>query len=142
MEPQRYRTLDPKLDTRLRLGRRLFVLAIVVVIGLFVLVQFGPLERLATGLLASTALIGLVIGFAAQHLLGNLVAGVLIAFGDPIHIGDRLEIEGASGRVHDITLTQTRIEMDDGRMLQVPNGMLLTSAVMIGEPKEKPSYPS
>jgi small-conductance mechanosensitive channel len=140
--PTKYRPLDPKLDTRLRVVRRLLVLVIVVVVGLFVLVQFGPLKRLATGLLASTALLGLVVGFAAQHLLGNLVAGILIAFGDPIHIGDRLQIGDDSGRVRDITLTYTRLDMDDGRLLQVPNGMLLTSAVTIGEPGSKPEYPS
>ena len=142
MEPKKYRPLDPRLETRLRLTRRLLVFGVVLVIALFVLVQLGPFKRLATSLLASTALLGLIVGFAAQHLLGNLVAGILIVFGDPIHIGDRLEIDGSSGRVHDITLTVTRMEMDDGRTLQVPNGMLLTSAVMIGEPKEQPGYPS
>jgi small-conductance mechanosensitive channel len=142
MESKRYRPLDPRLATRLRLIRRLLFVVVVVVVALFVLIQFGPIKRLAAGLLASTAIVGLVIGFAAQHLLGNLVAGVLIAFGEQIHVGDRLELDGSGGRVQDITLTVTRIEMDDGRLLQVPNGMLLTSAIVIGEPKEPPGYPS
>jgi small-conductance mechanosensitive channel len=130
--------IDPALKTRLRLARRLAVLAIIVIVGLLVLVQFGPLKQMATGVLASTALIGLVVGFAAQQLIGNLVAGVLIAFGDPFKIGDWVEIDRGSGRIEDIRLTSTHVHTDDERLIVIPNGHLLTNAVLIGEPKTPP----
>ena len=117
------------------------MLTIVVIVGLLVLVQFGPLKQIATGVLASTALVGLVIGFAAQQLLGNLVAGVLIAFGDPFKIGDWVEIERGAGRIHDIRLTATHIHTEDERLIVVPNGHLLTNAVLIGKGSSPPSEP-
>lgn len=117
------------------------MLVVFVIVGLLVLVQFGPLERLATGVLASTALLGLVIGFAAQQLIGNLVAGVLIAFGDPFKIGDWIEIERGAGHIHDIRLTSTHIQTDDDRLIVVPNGYLLTNAVLVGKAKSPPTEP-
>src|SRR4051812_25722131 len=60
--------------TRLRILRRLAIVAILVVLAMLALSQFTSLQRLATGVLASTAVLGLIIGFAAQHTIGNMVA--------------------------------------------------------------------
>src|SRR4051794_8558783 len=95
-------------QTRLRLLRRLAVLIVVLVFAALAVAQFTDLEKLATGVLASTAVLAAIIGFAAQNTIGNLVAGVQIAISQPIKIGDRIEFdEKAEGRVTDITLAYT-----------------------------------
>ena len=72
--------------------------------------QFDKLERLATGLLASSAVLGLVLGLAARQVLANPIAGILLAITQPIRIGDSIEIGDEAGRVNDITLAYTYID--------------------------------
>ncbi|HVO53575.1 MAG TPA: mechanosensitive ion channel domain-containing protein [Solirubrobacterales bacterium] len=115
--------------TRLRILKRLLIAAIVFVVGLIALAQFTDLEKLATGLLASTAVIGLIIGFAAQHTIGNLVAGIQIAVSQPFRIGDRVSYEETEGRVTDITLSYTYVDPGDGSSVVIPNQLLLEGVV-------------
>jgi small-conductance mechanosensitive channel len=115
--------------TRLRILRRLILVAIFLVLAALALSQFSDLKRLATGILASTAVIGLIIGFAAQHTIGNMVAGVQIAVTQPIKIGDQIEFEEVSGRVTDITLSYTYVNPGDDSSIVIPNQMLLDGIV-------------
>jgi len=115
--------------TRLRLLRRLVFFAVLVVLALIALSQFTELKRLATGILASTAVIGLIVGFAAQHTIGNLVAGVQIGVSQPFRIGDRIGFEETEGRVTDITLSYTYVDPGDGSSVVIPNQMLLEGIV-------------
>ena len=95
---------------------------VILVIGAaLALSQFAKFERLATGILASSAVLGLVVGFAARQTLANLVAGILIAITQPIRIGDTVTIEDETGRVDDLTLSYTYIDPGDGRLVVVPN---------------------
>jgi small-conductance mechanosensitive channel len=115
--------------TRLRILRRLLFAAIIVVLAALALSQFTELKRLATGILASTAVIGLVVGFAAQHTIGNMVAGVQIAVSQPIRIGDRVSFEETEGRVTDITLSYTYVDPGDGSSVVIPNQLLVEGIV-------------
>jgi small-conductance mechanosensitive channel len=121
--------LSPVADTRLRLVRRL-VFATIVVVGLgLALAQFPSVKRVATGILASSAVLGLVVGFAARQTLANAIAGVLLAITQPIRIGDLVTVEGETGEVEDVRLTYTYIRLDDGRRLVVPNERLAESSI-------------
>ena len=91
--------------------------------------QFTDLKRIATGILASTAVIGLVIGFAAQHTIANMVAGVQIAVAQPIRIGDRISFDEVEGRVTDITLSYTYVDPGDGSSVVIPNQLLVEGIV-------------
>jgi small conductance mechanosensitive channel len=99
------------------------------VVAMLVLSQFTELKRLATGVLASTAVIGLIVGFAAQHTIANMVAGVQIAVSQPFRIGDRLSFEEREGRVTDITLSYTYLDPGDGSSVVVPNQLLVEGIV-------------
>jgi small-conductance mechanosensitive channel len=81
-------------------------------------------------LLASSAVLGLVIGFASQRTIGNFVAGLLIAFTQPIRLGDRVEIESTPGTVEEIGLTYTFIRTDDGARLVIPNEKLASDTIV------------
>jgi len=121
--------LSPVATTRLRLVRRL-IFAGIVLIGLaLALSQFPRVNRLATGVLASSAVIGIVVGFAARQTLANAIAGILLAITQPIRIGDLVTFEEETGEVEDVKLTYTYIRLDDGRRLIVPNERLAQSSI-------------
>jgi small-conductance mechanosensitive channel len=115
--------------TRLRIIRRLILLVVFLVVAMLVLSQFTELKRLAAGVLASTAVIGLIVGFAAQHTIANMVAGVQIAVSQPIRIGDRVSFEEREGRVTDITLSYTYVDPGDGSSIVIPNQLLVEGVV-------------
>jgi small-conductance mechanosensitive channel len=115
--------------TRLRFLRRLVLLVVFLVLLAIALSQFTELKRLATGILASTAVLAAIIGFAAQHTIGNMVAGVQLAISQPIKIGDRISFEEISGRVTDITLSYTYVNPGDGTSVVIPNQMLVDGVV-------------
>ncbi len=115
--------------TRLRFLRRLLVLVVFLVLVALALAQFTELKRLATGILASTAVLAAIIGFAAQHTIGNMVAGVQLAVSQPIKIGDRIAFEDVTGRVTDITLSYTYVDPGDSSTVVIPNQMLVEGIV-------------
>jgi small-conductance mechanosensitive channel len=117
--------------TRLRLVRRLVFVSIIAIGIVLALSQFTEVKRVATALLASTALLGLIVGFAAQTVLANFVAGVLMAVRQPVRIGDRISIgDEVDGRVVDIALTYTSVDRGDGAQLYVPNAQVVTEVVV------------
>ena len=123
-------TVSRAAKTRLRLIRRLVFVAIIVVGLGIALSQFDKLNKLANAVLASSAVIGLVLGFAAQKVLANPLAGILLAVSQPIRIGDTVTIEDETGRVDDLTLSHTFIDTGDGRMVIVPNETVVTNVVV------------
>jgi small conductance mechanosensitive channel len=80
--------------------------------------------------LASTAVLGIIIGFAARQVIANLVAGVVVAFTQPIRIGDLVSIGDVHGRVVDISLTYTSVDSGDGSLKMVPNEKVTTDSVV------------
>jgi small-conductance mechanosensitive channel len=121
--------LSPVATTRLRLLRRL-IFALIIVIGIAVaLSQFDSVRSIATGILASSAVLGLVLGFAARQTLANVIAGILLSISQPIRIGDLVTFEDETGVVEDMKLSYTYIRLDDGRRLVVPNERLAASSV-------------
>jgi small conductance mechanosensitive channel len=117
--------------TRLGLIRRLVWLAIILIGVALALSQFTEIKRLATGLLASTAALGLILGFAGRTVIANFVAGVLMAIRQPIRIGDLITIgEDVHGRVTDIALTFTAVDRGDGSLLVVPNEKVVNEVVV------------
>lgn len=116
-------------DTRLRLLRRIVFAGIIVLGGALALMQFAAVQRAAAGVLASSAVLGLVVGFAARQTLANAVAGVLLAITQPIRIGDLVTFEDDTGVVEDVRLTYTWMRAEDGRRIIVPNERLASSTI-------------
>ncbi|WP_144922865.1 mechanosensitive ion channel family protein [Halorubrum salsamenti] len=73
--------------------------------------------------------IALAVGFAAQDLLGNFVAGIFILKDKPFEVGDWIEWDGNAGRVEDIDLRVSRVRTFDNERITVPNGDLANNAV-------------
>jgi small-conductance mechanosensitive channel len=124
------RTFAPEAVTRYRVFRRI-VSVVILTVGLFsALLAIPEVRAVAGGLLASSALLGIVLGFAAQRTLGNFVAGILIALAQPVRLGDRVEYEGSSGVVEEIGLTYTFIRALDRRRIVVPNEKLASDTIV------------
>jgi len=133
--------LSREARTRLRLVRRLLFLAIILIGVALALSQFASIKRFATGILASTAVLGIIIGFAGRQVIANLVSGVLIAFTQPIRIGDLVSIgDEVHGRVTDIALTYTSVDAGDGSLIMVPNEKVTTN-VVVNESAGNPHAP-
>ena len=115
------RELSPATRTRLRVIRRL-VTALILLIGAAVAASnFPELSSVAKGILASSAVVGLVVGFAARQTLANAIAGILLAVTQPIRIGDLVTFEEQTGEVEDMKLTYTYIRLAAGPRRIVAN---------------------
>src|SRR6184192_4510107 len=123
------RDLPPEAITRYRVLRRSVTTTIMFVGLLSALLVIPQVRAVAGGLLASSAVIGIVVGFASQRTLGNFVAGLLIAFTQPLRLGDRVEIDGASGIVEEIGLTYTFIRTEDETRVVIPNDKLASDTI-------------
>src|SRR5438309_4592218 len=123
------RDLAPGAATRYRVLRRSITTAVVMIGLLSALLVIPQVRAVAGGLLASSAVLGIVIGFASQRTIGNFVAGLLIAFTQPIRLGDRIELEETAGTVEEIGLTYTFIRTDDAVRLVIPNEKLASDTI-------------
>jgi small-conductance mechanosensitive channel len=124
------KSVSPEVETRYRVLRRA-VSAIIIAVGLFsALLVIPQVRAVAGGLLASTAILGVIIGLASQQTLGNFIAGLLIATTQPVRIGDRVSYAGETGVVEEIGLTYTFIRTADRRRLVVPNSKLASDPIV------------
>lgn len=94
-----------RAQTQMLLIRRLVNVAFVIVGVAMVLLTFPGVEQVGATILASAGLLSVVVGIAAQTSLGNVFAGLQLAFTDAIRIGDIVEVDGTWSTVEDITLT-------------------------------------
>jgi small-conductance mechanosensitive channel len=124
------RHLPPEAVTRYRVLRRGITTAVVLVGVLSALLVIPQVRVVAGGILASSAVVGIVIGFASQRTIGNFVAGLLIALSQPVRLGDRVVVDGKAGEVEEIGLTYTFIRTDDDSRLVLPNEKLAADAIL------------
>jgi small conductance mechanosensitive channel len=88
-------------------------------------------------LAASIATISaIVVGFAAQNLIGNMIAGMYLAIIRPFKIGDKITVFGNTGRVYEIGLLLCELLMENGDTVRVPSSSLLTTSIILREGKE------
>jgi small conductance mechanosensitive channel len=121
--------LRPETLTRYRVIRRSATVTVLVVGVLSALLVIPAVRTVAGTILASSAVIALVVGFAAQTTLSNFIAGILIAFTQPLRLGDEVEVGTASGVVEEIGLTYTLIRSPDGARFFVPNTKLASDTI-------------
>jgi small-conductance mechanosensitive channel len=123
------RDLPPEAITRYRVVRRGVTTTVFFVGLLSALLVIPQVRAVAGGLLASSAVVGIVVGFASQRTLGNFVAGLLIAFTQPLRLGDEVEVENLEGVVEEIGLIYTFVRLENGDRLVIPNEKLASDTI-------------
>ena len=107
------------------------VVALVVLIGVWsVLSVFTLTQEVASAFLASGAVLALVAGVALSTPLGNLGSGVLLAFTQPIRLGDRITVGEHTGDVQSISLSYTTLSREDGSVVFVPNQKMVSEMLV------------
>lgn len=108
------------VHTQMCVITNIIVVVIVVLTVSFILMSFPQVRHIGVSILASAGILGIVIGFAAQKTLGNLIAGIQIAIAQPIRLDDVVIIEEEWGWIEEITLTFVVVRIWDLRRMVVP----------------------
>ncbi len=124
------RKLPPGSATRYATLRRVITAAVVTIGVLAALLTIPEVRAFSAALLASGAVIGIVVGFAAQQTLGNVISGLMIAFAQPLRLRDHVAFGGVEGVVEEIGLTYTFIRAADGARIVVPNQKLASDTII------------
>ncbi len=117
------------LLTKISVARRLVTMVVAFLVVGILLVQLNIFDAVGYGLLASAGVSTVILGIAAQPILGNLLAGLQIALTQPVRIGDSVLFEGNWGYVEDIKFTFLTIRTWDNRRLIVPLQYLISQPV-------------
>ncbi|MET9894046.1 mechanosensitive ion channel domain-containing protein [Streptomyces sp. NPDC006465] len=115
---------DPARVRRVRTQVTLIQRVVSAVVGVVaiaaMLLTFPAMRAAGASLLASAGILGIVAGVAAQSTLANLFAGLQIAFGDMVRLGDTVVVDGEWGTVEEITLTFLTVRTWDERRITMP----------------------
>lgn len=109
-----------KVYTQFRILEQILVVIIILIALAVALMTFDKVREIGVSILASAGLAGIVLGFAAQKSLANVIAGIQIAISQPLRLDDVVVVEGEWGRVEEITLTYVVINIWDERRLVLP----------------------
>ncbi len=109
-----------KIQTQVGILKKIFVALVVIVTVACMLTVFEPVRSVGKSILASAGVAGIVLGIAAQKSLGTLLAGIQIAFSQPIRLDDVVIVEGEWGRIEEITLTYVVVAIWDLRRMVLP----------------------
>jgi small-conductance mechanosensitive channel len=109
-----------RIYTQVSVIRKIIVSGVVIIATGSILMLFDPVRQFGTSILASAGIAGVVIGFAAQKTLGNVLAGIQIALTQPLLIDDIVVVEGEFGQIEEITLTYVTVRTWDLRRLVLP----------------------
>lgn len=109
-----------RMFTKIKFVKRIIIILIVLIGISVLLLSFESVRQYGVGILTSAGIFSVIIGFAAQKSLANLMAGIQIAFTQPIKIDDVVIVEGEWGRIEEINLTYVVVNIWDLRRIVLP----------------------
>ncbi len=109
-----------RIHTQVKVLQKIAYVVICVFAVATSLMLFDNVRNLGASILASAGVVGIIFGFAAQHMISNLFAGIQIAVTQPIRIDDVVVVEGEWGRIEEIALTYVVVAIWDQRRLILP----------------------
>jgi small-conductance mechanosensitive channel len=116
-------------QTNLIVLRRFGSILIWVITLAMALLTIPGFALLASALLAGAGVVGIILGIAAGPIIGNFIAGIQIAFTQPIRVDDVVVIDGEWGRIEEITSTYVVVAIWDRRHLVVPLSRIVNEPV-------------
>ena len=131
---QRLAERDPAVAARRRTTFSFLLRVAIALVGLVgawsVLSAFDATQHIASAFLASSAVLAVIAGLALTTPLGNLGSGVMLAFTQPVRLGDRVTVDDYTGIVDDISLSYTALTTDEGRRIFVPNSRMVSTTIV------------
>jgi len=115
--------------TQVRVIGRVVTLGIIVLALAILLLTFPQGRTIGASLLASAGIAGILAGVAARSTVGNFIAGLQIAFAEPIRLDDAVVVEGEWGNVEEITLTYVIVRIWDRRRLVLPSSYFVENPI-------------
>ncbi|GHB28199.1 mechanosensitive ion channel family protein [Mongoliitalea lutea] len=115
-----------EMGTRQSVGK--IVKYILIIAGLFSILQTNGIDLSAFGILAGA--LGVGIGFGLQNITNNFISGLIILFEQPIKLGDRIEVGEISGDVVSISARSTTVVTNDNISVIIPNSQFIDSQVI------------
>lgn len=112
--------LARRVYTQIGVISNIIIVGIILLTVSFILMTFPAVRQIGVSLLASAGVLGIVLGFAAQKTLGNIIAGIQIAISQPIRLDDAVVVENEWGWIEEITLTYVVVRIWDLRRLVLP----------------------
>lgn len=109
-----------RVYTQFRVLEKIIIFIVILIATAIALMTFDGIRRIGISLFASAGVAGIILGFAAQKLLGSILAGFQIALTQPIRIEDVVIVEGEWGWIEEINLTYVVVRIWDKRRLVVP----------------------
>lgn len=123
-------TILKRVENKLLKGvLRKALLLIVLLFGVYLVLQVSGLTRLATTVIGGTGLIGLIIGIAFRDIAENFLASILISMQNPFRYGDLIEVEGVEGFVQRVNTRGTLLMTLEGNHVQIPNSIIYKSKI-------------
>ena len=119
-----------RLQTVATLGRRFLIAILGTLVAWQSLSVFPATSVVADTLLASSAVIALIVGFAVSAPLSNVGAGILLGIAQPVRLGDRTTIDRQAGTVERITLIYTVLRTDQGLAAYIPNARVVQAIIV------------
>lgn len=109
-----------QIYTQIRVIERILTVVVIIFAFSFMLMSFPRVRQMGVSLLASAGVIGIILGFAAQKTLGNIIAGIQIAIAQPIRLDDVVIVENEWGWIEEINLIYVVVRIWDLRRLVLP----------------------
>ncbi|MEA1895499.1 MAG: mechanosensitive ion channel family protein [Euryarchaeota archaeon] len=122
------RSLKDRMDRdRLEITTKVVYYTIIIIALLLIISDLG---MDLSGLLVAGGVVGIVIGFASQSIVGNLISGIFLMFERPIKIGDQLRVDDITGFVEDIHIVSTIVRTYNGLYVRIPNEKVFTGIII------------
>jgi len=103
---------------------------IVIVLGVVIVLGIAGLGGAASKIMAGAGITAFIIGFAFKDIGENFLAGIILAFKRPFHVGDIIESNGQKGKVSGMSLRETSLKTFDGKDVFMPNSMILNTPLI------------
>ncbi len=123
--------LRPRIDSPLLLNVVARAIAIpVLLVGLYIVLLFSNLTRLALTVLGGTGIAGLILGLAFRDITENYLASLVLSFRNPFRMGDYIAVDGSEGIVQNLNTRTTVLLTLDGNHVQIPNAIVFKSKIV------------
>jgi len=122
-------TIDYLKDTSNSIRILMRILGAVIIIAIIITyLSHDPIIAASIGTISA-----LVVGFASQNILGNIIAGLYLAIIRPFKIGEEITAFNNTGIIFDIGLISTKLMTNDNKTVLIPNTSMLTTTIILNK---------